>query len=268
MNFTTSPCEWPLNYVGCSDEPFPESFPVSGIPFVEQMAVEYLWRWTGKRFGVCEVEVSPCRTDCSNAQNGSSTYFETPGGGFAWEPQLIAGEWLNLSCGYCRGDCSCSRVFSIALPGPVAEISGIWIDGELLPPSAYVMQGVNRLTRIDDEGWPTCSQPGVPIDSPGTWGIRYKMGVPVPTSGQVAAARLAVEFSKAMCGDSSCQLPQRLQSISRQGVTVAVLDSFDDIDTGHTGIWIVDQWVASVMKPNVRSQVMSPDLRSRKSRRI
>src|SRR3546814_4772015 len=50
----------------------------------------------------------------------------------------------------------------------------------------------------------------------------------------ISAGRLANELAKAACNDKSCGLPQRVQSITRQGVTVAVLDSFDDIDTGHT----------------------------------
>jgi hypothetical protein len=100
-----------------------------------------------------------------------------------------------------------------------------------------------------------------PLGSENTWSVTYQQGKPVPVGGQIAAGLLACELAKAACGDKSCGLPQRVQSITRQGVTVAVLDAFDDIDTGHTGIWLIDSWVASVTKRPRRWRVLSPDRR-------
>src|SRR3546814_20637846 len=70
---------------------------------------------------------------------------------------------------------------------------------------------------------------------------------------------LAVERAKAACNDKSCGLPRRVQSVTRQGVTVAVLDAFDNIDEGHTGIWLIDSWVASVVRRPRKMRVLHPD---------
>ena len=261
--FTTSPGEWPLSYVGCGSM---DSLISAGQAELEQIAIEYLWRWTGRQFGTTTVEIPPCRD--SNAGRGDVTYSNTPRTSPSWRPVLVQGSMRAVGCGVCGASCSCANSYSILLPGPVSEILEVWIDGELLPDSAYVLTGTSQLNRVDGDTWPTEADQTLPIDSVGTWGIKYSLGIPVPMGGQVAAGRLAIEFAKAVTGDSSCQLPQRLQSMSRQGVSIAVLDSFDDIDKGHTGIWIVDSWVASVMRPNTQSAVMSPDLRERRSRRV
>jgi hypothetical protein len=39
-----------------------------------------------------------------------------------------------------------------------------------------------------------------------------------------------------------------------------MLDAFDDIEKGHTGIWIIDSWVTSITQPPARSVVLSPDV--------
>src|SRR3546814_8783259 len=67
------------------------------------------------------------------------------------------------------------------------------------------------------------------------------------------------DLAKAACNDKTCGLPRRVQSVTRQGVTVAVLDAFDDIDEGHTGIWLIDSWVASVVRRPRKMRVLSPD---------
>jgi hypothetical protein len=89
--------------------------------------------------------------------------------------------------------------------------------------------------------------------------VTYVRGVRVPEGGEIAAGVLALELAKAACNDNTCQLPKRMQTMTRQGVTVAMLDSFDDVDKGHTGIWIIDSWVASMTKTPVRPTVLSPD---------
>jgi hypothetical protein len=84
----------------------------------------------------------------------------------------------------------------------------------------------------------------------------------VPIGGQVAAGKLALELQKAACGASGCELPKRWTNIARQGVTIsAALDTYDDIEKGRTGIWIVDSWVTSVTKADIGFSVASPDLR-------
>lgn len=260
-----TPCPWPVTYL--EDCLLPSGWiptdgdgepPVAQRLF-EDMASDFLWAWTGRRFGICEVALRPCRQRCPDS-GGSTFYGRGPyPSGNPWGPVLIGGAWYNITCGTCIDSCSCDG-FSTALrlPGPVQSITEVRIDGTVLPEEAYRLDG-DRLYRLDGSGWPTCQEMSLPPTEDGTWQIIYERGQEVPHGGQIAAGVLAIELYKAACQDDSCALPQRLQSITRQGVTVAVLDAFDDIDKGHTGIWLIDSWVASVTRPARPSAVYSPD---------
>jgi hypothetical protein len=263
----TAPCAWPISYADCTlaDE---SSYPPPLAEMseddrarIEAAAVEHLWRWTGSAFGLCEVTLRPCRVGCDRPSTfyGAGPY---PGpAGTPWMPVLIGGSWYNLSCGTdgCSGGCSCTPVSRIGLPGPVASVSAVVIDGTPLDPTSYRVDNGHLLVRQDGAGWPYCNDLAKPDGEEGTWSVTYERGVEVPVGGQIAAGIFAVELAKAWCNDSSCQLPKRLQSLTRQGITIAMLDSFDDVDRGHTGIFAVDSWIASVTKSPRRSRVMSPD---------
>lgn len=285
MSVQTAPCEWPVSYADCdpADEegalPAPlDEMPDAQVADVEEMAATYLWNWTGRRLGLCPVIVRPCRQDC---WQGLSTWTGgdpklTSGGGYSapFGPALIGGEWFNLGCGRCGDNCSCSNTPTLRLPGPIDSITEVRIDGEALPAdgSAYKVFNHRLLTRVDGGEWPTCqdleADPDDPENAAGSFQVSYVRGIPVPVGGQYAAGTLAVELAKALCNDSSCQLPRRVQTVSRQGVTVAMLDSFDDIDTGHTGIWSIDSWIASITKtPTGGGRVYSPDIPRSRPRR-
>ena len=260
MTVQTAPCSWEPDYSACTScEPL-FSQPASGTARFEEMAATYLWHWTGQRFGLCETTVRPCREQCTE---GMSTYYGSgpyPGGWGPWHPVIIRGQWYNLGCARCGDSCGCTYTPAITLPGPIDEITEIVIDGEVLDPSAYRVDNHKILVRTDGEEWPVCQNMTAAPGEPDTWTVTYTHGIPVPAGGLIAAGLLACELAKAACNDSSCGLPQRVQSITRQNVTVAVLDAFDDIDTGHTGIWLIDSWVASIMKPPRPSRVYSPDI--------
>lgn len=262
MSVQTAPCEWPISYAQCTTEDglLPEplaSMPASGT--FEDMAVEYLWRWTGKVLGLCEYIIKPCRQDCTAFQ--SAFYGSGPRNGpFApWTPVIIDGLWYNVGCSLCGDKCGCTGHSPLDLTqvGPVDSVTTITEDGTELDPDTYHVENNALLVRIDGKAWSPCGLE-----------ITFKRGVSVPVGGQVAAGVLAVELAKAACGDEDCGLPQRIQAITRQGVTIAILDSFDDVDKGHTGIWVIDSWVASMMKPQPVARVLSPDLPSYNPRRV
>lgn len=274
MADNTAPCEWPIRYTQCDPNSKFLALEKDEAEIYETMAIEHLWRWTGRRFGTCTVEARPCRQDCDKR---GSTFWGTSGGGSGspWTPVLISGNWFNISCGACGDSCDCSpnRVASLRLPGPISSVTEVMIDGTILDPSKYAIEASRYLLRTDGGAWPICndySRDPSQVPEPGAdvaWSVTYERGVNVPVGGQVAAGILAEEFFKAACRDSSCQLPQRLQSLSRQGVAIGILDTFEDIDTGHTGIWLIDNWVASVTNSPSRSRVYSPDIR-RKARTV
>lgn len=253
-------CTWPVSYASCGT-----CVPLDGMEEAEkaafeQMATEYLWNWTGRSIGTCPAVVRPCGSRCSDYVStfeGRGPYGHVG----TWSPVLVGGSWYNIRCGSCGYDCRCDGgAASLMLPGPIASVEQVTIDGVVLAPENYRVDNHRFLVRTDGERWPVCQDMSMPVTEPDTFEVQYSQGSAVPIGGMLAAGVLACELAKAACRDGSCQLPQRIQSITRQGVTVAVLDSFDDIDTGHTGIWVIDSWVASVTKPRRRGRVYSPDI--------
>ena len=274
MSIRTAPCQWDALWChpdgSMNDTPACEplaSMPASGAALWVDAATEFLWRWTGRRFGTCEVTVRPCRSDC---MAGMSTFGQVPGSypfiTGPWLPVMIGGSWYNLGCGTCLDDCSCSTVGSLRLPGPVDSVQSVVIDGETLDPALYRVDNAGLLVRQDGGLWPIC-QDMAATGGDGTWSVTYTWGIPVPVGGRIAAGVLACELAKSACGDTSCQLPQRWRTITREGVTIQALDTFDDLTEGHTGIYVIDSWVSSIMYSPRAKSVRSPDYRGPRMRR-
>lgn len=240
---------------------------------VIQAAADMLWHWTGRVFGVCEVEIRPCRGDrggrAPSTFEGSGPVTRIGhyghGGNSPWLASLVSGDGRVPSCGDCLGSdaCSCDGPTTLALPGPVYAVDEITIDGTALDPSAYEVRSRRLLVRTDGGVWPTTQAFDRPLGEPGTWGISYRKGVALPPGGRLALGAFACELARAYVGDEDCALPQRIQSVTRQGVSVAVMDSFEGLDDGRTGIWAIDSWVASVSSARAPSAVRSPDYRPR-----
>lgn len=228
-------CPWPINYFGCAGA----ATYLAGIDpatkdAAEKLATDFLFRVTGERFGVCDVTVRPCLEPKYSKALGR------------WLPVIIDGSWYNLSCSSCGTMCGCdSGAAAIDLPGPVNSVISVVIEGTTVPVTAYRLEG-NTLYRVDGGTWPLGRDRTVADGEPGTWSITYGRGLEVPAEGEIAAGVLALEMAKALCNDSSCQLPQRVQNISRQGVTTVLLDSFEELSQGRTGLWLVDSWTTSI----------------------
>lgn len=256
-----SVCEWPVDYGQCGDcVDSMASLSATGVALFEEMATEYLWRWTHKQFGLCQATIRPCRQDCFE---GLSTYGVARGTSTPFQPTLISGRWFNLGCGGGCGDrCGCISGSTLVFETPVYDVLHVEINGATLDPSAYRVDNYRRLVRQDGNLWPFCQNLSSPLGATDTWAVTVRLGAPVPVGGQVAAGKLTAELAKAACGDTGCQLPQRWQTITRQGVTIsAAIDLFQGLDEGKTGIWLIDSWVASVIKPGTSSgfAIASPD---------
>lgn len=261
--------EWPVSYlgIGCS------SFDDSGIEELqeqfENIAANLLWNFTGRIFGTVTQTIRPCRVitpfrpSTFEGMGPASAYYELGGvNGWGWLPVYVNGSWSNIRCGRCSSvACSCSpdEARAIHLPGPVQAIDEIKIDGAVLAPTAYRVDNGHTLIRQDGEAWPTAQDLIEPLDQPNTWSIEFSRGVAVPTGGKVAAGILACELYKAAVADPSCSLPSRVKTVARQGVTVGIMDTFEGLDEGKTGLWAVDSWIASVQRPRDYVGVASPD---------
>lgn len=264
----TAPCEWPINYSSCGSCGALDSLtPEQRLEF-ETAAIEFLWNVSNRIFGLCEVTARPCQTDCQG-RVGSSFWGRGPYpwqgqvDAGSWVPLLIAGKWYNMGCG-CAGTCTCSAEgpSALRLPGPVVSVEEVWIDGEQLPPSAYRVMYGRILVRADGTAWPKCQNLlGDPLTDQDTFAVVYKRGIDVPMGGRLAAGLLACELAKSYCRDDSCQLPQRIQTVTREGVTVTLMDNFQDLKDGGTGIWAIDNWVTSVNRPRPFSSVRSVDVK-------
>ena len=260
MSVRTEPTNWPLlQDYDCSALDDLSTYGDLQQALIDA-ATSLLWNWTGRQYGLSEVTVRPCRTDCA-----PSTYFGVAGvpssyRNFPFLPVLINGEFFNVRCGRtCKdGDRAMSE---IGLPGPVDNVLQVRVDGQVLDPSAYRIDNLYWLVRTDGDLWPVCQDMTAAPTEPDTFEVTYEWGVPVPKGGQLAATVLACEMAKATLG-RECSLPQRVQSVTREGVSIAVLDTFEGLEAGRTGIWVVDSWVTSVTNAPRRSRVLSPDTRT------
>lgn len=264
-----TPCLWPVvgNCNLQADQP-PEL-----VDAANQMAIEILHAASGRQFGECVDTYQPCRRECANiiAPLDMWSLLDIRHSALAIRTPWENGFYSTMVCSNCiSDDCGCTDLPAIELwHDPVTSILDVQVDGTSLAPGDYRLWRRNRLLRTDGSGWPECQDPTVPNGSVGTWSISYRHGRPVPAGGQIAAGLLACEIAKAMCGDTSCQLPKRVQSITRQGVSVAFLDPQDFLSDGRTGIYLIDLWLAQI-NPNRlqrRARAYSPEqLRRRRIR--
>lgn len=71
--------------------------------------------------------------------------------------------------------------------------------------------------------------------------ITYKYGSPPPEGLRRAILLLQEELDKSIAGDTDCQLPQGVTSVSRQGITMNIVDVESFVARGLTGISDVDE---------------------------
>lgn len=246
-----------------------------------------LFRLSGRFIpGICERVVRPCMADNCGCQGGA----QWPLGGWSfwvWDqaamgwsfpaaPYREGGQWYNGWTG--GGCCGVCELPSLTLPSPIAEVVEVVINGEILDPSAYKVEAFERLVRVDGGSWP-CSQnraresgpyPGASDGSRDqTFQVKYRYGRGPGEDGELAAAAYACELAKLFCGAADCALPQRIKSISREGVDIDFLDPMTFIANGQTGFMLADLWINSVNPTGGvrRSVISSLDGRQRRQGR-
>lgn len=205
---------------------------------VIQAASELMYNATGKQYGQCSVTLRPCRRGCSPCD---LPFFDTwsYGYGFAFVPSFNNGVWTNINPCDCQGSCGCTELSEIPLPYPTTWINEVKIDGVILDPATYRVDDHRSLVRLGGLSWPTCQDMTLADTQPNTFSIDVTYGKDVPFLVAQGTAALACELLKA-CVGSSCQLPQRISSMTRQGITVGFLDTMQFLDKGRTGIYLVD----------------------------
>jgi hypothetical protein len=239
----TMPCSWPV--IECGPLPEVEDQQYESL---RQSGSEVLWALSGRQFGCCETTRRPCRRSCLEPEWGR------------WpNAQLIEGQWVNVACRTCGDHCSCSRVCEVRLPGPVCEVIEVTVGGDAVPTGSYRVDDLEWLVRTDGDCWPLCQDMGPDLGEPGTWGVRYTLGTPVPSAGQRALGELMSQLWLACKGDGACVLPTRVRVMARTGAQS--FDPMDFIEKGKTGLYFTDLWLQAV-NPQARpagARIASPD---------
>lgn len=241
-------CTWPVDRtcLPTADTPVDAQIQTDA----ENLAVSVLWALSGRQFGVCPVVIRPCRQSCGT---GYLYGFDT-GSGVPWTPMWDGVNWRNVACS-CGPRCSWvgpTTVHLISRGQPIQAVESVVIDGVVLDPSEYRLEG-DVLYRVHGQ-WPE-QDLSRPLDEPGTWSVTYTRGNPPPPGSAKLVALLAQEFLAA-CNGGKCRLPRRVQTVSRQGVTYQMVDPTDIYASGKTGIPEVDVWLAAVNPHHLQQTAM------------
>jgi len=123
--------------------------------------------------------------------------------------------------------------------------------GQILSPSTYYLVDHSVLQATAGVPWTPCNVE-----------VTYTYGDPVPMAGRMAARTLAMEFAKLWSGDDDVNLPARVTTVARQGVTFTLLDSQDFIDEVRTGVYSIDLFLKTVNPDGARrrSRIFTPDV--------
>lgn len=212
-----------------------------------------LWALSGRQFpGVFVDTIRPCRSE----QVSDIYRFRHERGWWS-----ASRPWGSCGCGT-HDSCGCGGLSQLTMPGKaVLGIFEVKLDGEVLDPSEYRVDDNKRLVRLGNERWPCCQDLGLADTEPDTFSVSYAFGRVPPEAGLQAARELACELYKgALTGD--CALPKRVTSVSRQGMSMVVLDPFNFFDKGRTGLYMVDLFLAAVNPGKSQRPVVvrSPDV--------
>jgi hypothetical protein len=205
-----------------------------------RLASTVLFNFTRQKWpGVCTDTFRPCADSCLY-------YRQWRGTGFYPMP-------------YDRTVCGCGGGDLLVLPGyPVTALTRVTIDGFDEALSQFRVDNGNVLVTVravDGDPvlmFPGCQRMDLPVTEDGTWEIEYSFGAAPPPEGRRMAAILGCELARSCAPpgsaqSSACRLPKRVTSITRAGVTMALIDPLDLFDKGKTGLPEVDLWVSSVL---------------------
>jgi hypothetical protein len=268
-------CCWDPDFTGCRSGPCcPDVTNEENAVVLElatSMAVNILWALTGRQYGVCPTTVRPCKPmTCKPINLNNIVYWDSRLaqrgvgnlGVLGYIPTLVGGEVYNIGCGLCPVECcKCEPDCSVLLPGPVASVESVQVGGIELLPEDWILYEGGTLVFVNDT-CPPCQDYNVANGEPGSWSVTYNIGVEVPPELNYAAGLLACEIAKSMIGDTSCALPDRVQSVARQGVDITFFDPIAFANEGLTGLPFVDMVIRSLNPNRLQSapRVWSPDL--------
>lgn len=196
-------------------------------------ATQLLYDLSGRQFvGSCERTVRPCSSQCMCGVQVLSRGHLVGWNGECWG----------------RTPCGCTALSEVVLSGyPVRSITNVKIDGVVLDPSQYRLDGYRYLVRVDGARWPSCQALDLADTEDGTWSVTYVFGQDPPQMAQSAVAQLACEIYKS-CRGLECVLPTGTTRVTRQGIVIERTFMQRDANTGawRTGMPLVDAFLNAV----------------------
>lgn len=255
--FSDAPCE-PWEIIVCCDLSG-MSEAVTGA--AHRAASGVLWARTGRRFGLCTATLRPCRDRTYLDQHGWWAYDMWP------RPVLWNGAWFNLACDCgTGGDCSCEPAEQFTLPGPVANILEIVIDGVAVPTGSYRVDNYRKVVRTDGGTWPKYNNPNLDDGEVGTWSVTAQYGETPPELAPFAVGELTCEISKA-CAGGQCKLPSKVSQTVRTGVTQTFIDPTLFLEKGLLGLKLCDMLIETynpgrLQSPSIVTNLDKPGFRN------
>ena len=136
---------------------------------------------------------------------------------------------------------------------PVHEIISVVEHGKLVPSDTYTLRNNAYIVKNGGMFWY--------LDSPNELEVTYVHGSPPPDAGVSAAILLANEFILSEIDPEACTLPKRVTSITRQGISMTMLDTQEFLKEGLTGVEEVDLFIkaANPTRSLKKAKVFSPD---------
>lgn len=259
MPIQNGPCQaWPVDL--CCD--LPEDTEQAVIDRWALIATYVLWGLSGRRIGPCPITVRPCRRSCLD----SWPYPVTWNSAGPWIPYIgTDGLWRNASVCGCKSDCSCGELCEVYLPGPVASVTEVSIDGVALPAGAYRVDNNGMLVRQDGECWPECQDMAAAAGATNTFVVTYEWGIPVDEAAIAAVSELTCHLIKGCTGGGGCgcKANRNMTKVSRQGIDLEFADPSAIYSEGRTGLPLVDLWlnVTNPYRLTSPSRVYSPDFK-------
>lgn len=139
---------------------------------------------------------------------------------------------------------------------PVVEVHSVLQGGVELDPQEYTLYNRKFLKLNSRSNWDyACGMGGITVE--------YTYGMLPPNAGVLAATTLANELLILMGEGSSgneCRIPERVRSISREGISFDMIDPQEFMDDGRTGIWEIDLFIrtANPARSKKQPRIISP----------
>lgn len=208
------------------------------------VATEILFLLSGRKFGV--------RTETVRPRTGAVDGYGLPVG-VATSGGRLFGRREGEPCW-------------LILKSPVQQILEVKVDGVVLDSGQYRLYDNRKLVRVPaapgaNNLWPLRQRLELDDTQVDTFSVSYQWGVPVPEGGKVAAQTFACQLAKYVNRDADCALPDRVLSVTRQGVSQTLIDPSDLIKASRTGLYLCDSWLAAVNPHGNRRRptITSPD---------